>query len=707
MKRLTVLLMAVCLILSMSAAAFAADADALAAADRLNALGLFNGMGTDANGKPIYALEQVPTREQAITMLVRILGKEAEALAGTWEIPFTDVADWAKPYVGYAYNNKLTNGISATEFGGSSTVTATQYLTFVLRALGYDSSADFKWNAAWELSDKLGITSGEYNAETTEFLRGDVTIVSNSALDIPLKGSDDTLLQTLQNSGAVPVLLTDVESRGHNLTSGKPEGEAKTVRFTFDNRLPAADEGYIYGYSIQPLDNGYTRIGIEYVMPEGMDIYLCDYPNHNIFSFWTDWKTSNKRSVVQFDLSNKDFAKVKTILCVFNNGPEGQYHGQYIYIHEEQTVEIIGVSDGKPVGAAEAINYSVLNEFTQDIGIIHSYTKQPLDNDRTRFVLEYTMPAGLKTIVFNSPDSDKIEIRDDRATPQTKNKLIFDIKNAALAEIELLTVSFYSSDDKRFLISTDMEAAQIYLTDGKPVGEAKAMEASVRDELAAGTGTLHSLMMQPLDNGYTRFSVDYTLPAGKYIAVFDAPNADNISGRMPSTTNGARSNLVFDVKNSALAASANMTIQFYTSDNDRFFVILNLKSPSQEAPNQAPKSLVTEGKPAGAAQAVDYFTKDSLSAGAGNINSLTMQPLDNGYTRFAVDYSLPSSMNLSVFDSPDGEKISIRKSNIESSGSLVFDVENSALSVTELLVIKFSISDGERFAAMINFGEKQ
>jgi len=702
MKRLTVLLMAVCLLLSISVAAFAADADALASADRLNALGLFNGTGTDANGKPVYALEQVPTREQAITMLVRILGKEAEALAGTWAIPFTDVADWAKPYVGYAYTHKLTNGISDTEFGGSSIVTASQYLTFVLRALGYDSSTDFKWDAAWELSDKLGITNGEYNAETTEFLRGDVAVISDAALDASLKGSGDTLLQTLQNAGAVPVLLTDVESRGHDLTSGKPEGEAKTVRFTFDNRLPAAGEGYIYGYSIQPLDNGYTRIGIEYVMPEGMDIYLCDYPNHNIFSFWTDWKTSTKRSVVQFDLSNQDFAKVKTILCVFNNGPEGQYHGQYIYIHEEQTVEITGVSDGKPVGAAEAINYSVLNEFTQDIGIIHSYTKQPLDNDRTRFVLEYTMPAGLKTIVFNSPDSDKIEIRDDRATPQTKNKLIFDIKNATLAEIGLLTVSFYSSDDKRFLISTDMEVAQSYLTDGNPVGDAKIMTPVILDELAAGTGTLHSVIMQYLDNGYTRFSVDYTFSAGKYIYAFDAPNADNISVKMPSATNGARSNLVFDVKDSALAASENITINFYTSENDRFLVILNLTDLRQEAP----KSLVTEGKPAGAAQTVDYFTKDSLSAGAGHINSLTMQPLDNGYTRFAVDYSLPSSMNLSVFDSPDGEKISIRKSNIESSGSLVFDVENSALSVTELLVIRFYISDDERFAAMIKFGEK-
>jgi len=116
-------------------------------------------------------------------MLVRLLGKEGEAKAGTWDIPFTDVADWAKPYVGYAYANGLANGTGATTFGGDSLVTASQYLTFVLRALGYSSDTDFRWDAAWELSDKLGITSGQYSATSAAvFLRSDVAQISESAL---------------------------------------------------------------------------------------------------------------------------------------------------------------------------------------------------------------------------------------------------------------------------------------------------------------------------------------------------------------------------------------------------------------------------------------------------------------------------------------------------------------------------------------------
>ncbi|MDD6188917.1 MAG: S-layer homology domain-containing protein [Clostridiales bacterium] len=110
-------------------------------------------------------------------MLVRLLGKEEAAQKGAWTTPFTDVPNWAKPYVGYAYANGLTEGISNTLFGSQELVTVSQYLTFVLRALGYESDRDFKWDTAWELSDKIGLTEGEYTGEG-EFLRGDLAIIS-------------------------------------------------------------------------------------------------------------------------------------------------------------------------------------------------------------------------------------------------------------------------------------------------------------------------------------------------------------------------------------------------------------------------------------------------------------------------------------------------------------------------------------------------
>ena len=183
MKRVVSIILVMVMVFSFAPVAFAASDEANAAAEGLYDLGLFQGTGTDANGNPIFDLDRAPTRHEAVTMLVRLLGKDAEAKAGDWDIPFTDVAAWAKPYVGYAYANGLTSGTSATTYSGNQPVTATQYITFVLRALGYDSNRDFQWNKAWELADEIGLTDGRYNAENNkDFLRGDVAIVSYNSL---------------------------------------------------------------------------------------------------------------------------------------------------------------------------------------------------------------------------------------------------------------------------------------------------------------------------------------------------------------------------------------------------------------------------------------------------------------------------------------------------------------------------------------------
>ncbi len=202
MKKLLCTLFALFAVLSLSTAALAADYTAEESANALYELGLFQGTGETANGKPIYSLDAAPTRAQAVTMLVRLLGKEAEAKAGSWTVPFTDLADWAKPYVGYAYANGLTNGLSADRFGSSDKVTANQYLTFILRALGYSSESDFQWNKASSFSDSLGLTHGEY-AAARSFTRGDTARISFAALAQTRKGSGETLAAQLVRQGAV------------------------------------------------------------------------------------------------------------------------------------------------------------------------------------------------------------------------------------------------------------------------------------------------------------------------------------------------------------------------------------------------------------------------------------------------------------------------------------------------------------------------
>ena len=209
MKKALSLFLTIMLVFSLiPTTAFAASTEATHAADVLNALGLFDGTGIDENGNPIYALDKVPTRLEAVTMLVRLLGKSEEAVNGNWDTPFTDVANWAKPYVGYAYANGLASGTSKTTFGGNDKVTAAQYITFVLRALGYESGVDFTWNKAWELSDEIGLTDGRYDEKTESFLRSDIAITSASALNSALKNSNMTMFENMKNNGQLDAKAT-------------------------------------------------------------------------------------------------------------------------------------------------------------------------------------------------------------------------------------------------------------------------------------------------------------------------------------------------------------------------------------------------------------------------------------------------------------------------------------------------------------------
>ncbi len=110
---------------------------------------------------------------------------------------FTDVPAWADTVVGYAYSISLTAGTSQTTFGSDLPMTVTQYLTFLLKVLGYDSEKDFRWDQATILAETLGLTKGEYTG-SEEMTRGDLAVLSVNALPVQMKDESGTLLEHIQ-----------------------------------------------------------------------------------------------------------------------------------------------------------------------------------------------------------------------------------------------------------------------------------------------------------------------------------------------------------------------------------------------------------------------------------------------------------------------------------------------------------------------------
>lgn len=181
----------------------ASAADFTQTADTLKSMGLFAGTSTG------YELDRTPTRAEAATMLVRLLGKTAEA-ESEWEasgdtFAFRDMDDfdWAKPYVHWLSRSQLAAGTSADRFSPSAECTAQMYAAFLMRALGYyESSGDFAFDDAISFARSHGVINN-VNYSDSSFLRDHVVAMSYTALAAAPKSGEDNLLTRLVNDGAV------------------------------------------------------------------------------------------------------------------------------------------------------------------------------------------------------------------------------------------------------------------------------------------------------------------------------------------------------------------------------------------------------------------------------------------------------------------------------------------------------------------------
>jgi len=219
-------------------------------AEALKELGLF--YGTEKG----FELNRQPTRLEALLMLLRLLGLEKEAEAETATIPFQDVSDWWKPYVAYAYKNKLTFGVSETKFGSELNASEQMYVTFVLRSLGYsdanESNADFTYDEAVEKAKELGLLTEVYlQNKPEELMRDGCVAISTQALKTNLKEKNEILLSKLIDHGAVS------ETKAKKLLS-EAENFALLAEKAYQKRqVSQAEAYYLKAVALEPFKAKY------------------------------------------------------------------------------------------------------------------------------------------------------------------------------------------------------------------------------------------------------------------------------------------------------------------------------------------------------------------------------------------------------------------------------------------------------------------
>lgn len=169
---------------------------------------LLKGDGTS------YGLEKTASRLEGIIILLRIMGKEAEAQAmNSLPCPFEDVPDWAKGYVNYAYAENISKGVSGTWFGVNDKMTVYQYNTLLLRVLGYDDSrGDFQWDDSLDKAEELSILPDDMTEEyqwSDTYTKGDLMETSFCYLEANFKDQEQTLIDRLIETDVISDQLAE------------------------------------------------------------------------------------------------------------------------------------------------------------------------------------------------------------------------------------------------------------------------------------------------------------------------------------------------------------------------------------------------------------------------------------------------------------------------------------------------------------------
>ena len=149
--------------------------------------------------------------------------------------PFTDVPEWAEPYVAACYTNGITSGYDAKTYGGNDSVTTAQAALMVMKALGYfQYQSDF--GADWQLStvaqgNKIDLFDDVDSGVKEAMTRNDLAQLVLNALESGTVEADDDTIK-FENGDTT---VTAGKVKYNFITSGKDYAYAINDKLATDN----------------------------------------------------------------------------------------------------------------------------------------------------------------------------------------------------------------------------------------------------------------------------------------------------------------------------------------------------------------------------------------------------------------------------------------------------------------------------------------
>ena len=267
--------------------------------------GTANGLEED---KPV-------NREQAIVILIRMLGLEKEAQAFEAYGQFSDVpkTHWAAKYVDFAYQKGLTNGIGNNLFGVGQPVNRKIMATYMLRALNY--TTDWSKEDIMAKARTQGITTDAGDG-LEDIIRGQAFIYMINAVAIPKNGNSGMIL------GADD--LKSYQEKDNKIQFENPTQPVSSQPVSNQPKLEVASSTFI---PVQ-LPPALRPIAAKTYLYDELEVQfntLVAFPSKSNFEFTVDgrriedvhYNISPGGSSIRFKFSNQNLHG-KTIICKIN-----------------------------------------------------------------------------------------------------------------------------------------------------------------------------------------------------------------------------------------------------------------------------------------------------------------------------------------------------------------------------------------------------
>lgn len=126
-------------------------------------------------------------------------------------------------------------------------------------------------------------------------------------------------------------------------------------------------------------------------------------------------------------------------------------------------------------------------------------------------------------------------------------------------QIQYITISFSSEmDEGCFWVYLEKNSYFTSITDGNPIGEEQIIKVHADRKVK-----IHSLKAQALDNGFVRYTLEYTTSAGRHVSFFNPPANDRFIYLSNRTATGGRDTYVLDIPRADNDAVSDITMKFY------------------------------------------------------------------------------------------------------------------------------------------------